>query len=103
ACSKSPQQWLAYGEQQAAASEHQKAVAAFDKALAKPGAWAAEAQLQRARSLFALRRCPEAARSAEQSAHGLAEPASHPALLLALQACAEGGDRVTGKAVLGRL
>jgi tetratricopeptide (TPR) repeat protein len=103
ACGKSPQQWVDYGKARASQGEHQRAVAAFDKALAKPGPWASAAQLERARSLFALRRWPDAERSAEKAANGLDAAAARPALVLALQACAEGDDRPAGKSVLGRL
>lgn len=103
ACAKSPQQWYAYGQERAAAGKQSEAVAAFDKALAHPGSWAAEARLERARSLFALGRWPEAERGAESAANGQTTSAARPGLLLALQACAKDGDRPTGAGLLRRL
>jgi hypothetical protein len=103
ACGKSPEQWVEIGKASASKGKHEQAVAAFDKALAKPSAVNSAAQLEKARSLFTLKRWAEAARSAQQSTAGLTAVAARPARVLALQALAEAGDKAEGAKALAAL
>lgn len=102
-CSKSPEQWLARGLENARKGSHEKAVAAFDRALQKPGAHTRSAQYEKALSLYSLGQWDESARSALASAQGQPADAAKGARVLALRCMAESGDKSEGARVLAML
>jgi hypothetical protein len=103
ACEKTPAQWMATARTAAEEGRHADALRAYEKALSNGGAHTAEAELGKARSLYALKQWQACARAALASTAQQDPVAARPARVLALQALAQAGDKAEAAKVLALL